>query len=379
VRITAQLVHGRTDRHLWAEVYQRNLGNVLELQGEVAQAIASQVRVKLTPQEHDRLAIARPVNFEAYDLYLRGLYHGNRISNAGLNKSLEYFQKAIHLDPSFAPAYSGIADTYLTLGIDGFVSGTVAFPKANAAALRALEIDGSSAEAHASMGFVLFNYEHEHGAAIKELETAIRLNPNYVKARLWYALSLAWLGRNGVAIRELEQARRLDPLSARINANFVYLYYLGRQYDRAIAEGREALKAEPNDSWTLGFLGRAYLQNDMPMDAFAAFQRRLTLEPNFPKVEADMAVAHCAIGNRKEALKILEKLQRQSNHQYVTPYPMARAYLELGQKKEALAWLQKGLEVDDGDMMQLYVDPALDPLRFDQRFQDLLRRMNFPK
>ncbi len=285
VRITANLLYAPTDRHLWSETYERDLRDVLSLQGEVARSIASQIRIKLTSQENVRLASSRPVNPEAYELYLRGCYEENRISKSGLKKSLEYFQKAIDIDPGFAPAYSGIADSYLTLGIDGFDRGTVVFPKAKEAALRAVHVDHTSAEAHASTGFALFNYEHDYSAAIKELETATRLNPSYVKAHHWYALSLAWLGRVEEAIGELEQARRLDPLSARINMNFVYLFYLHRQYDRAIAEGLKVLKVEPDNPWTHGFLGRAYFQKGMPMEAFAAFQRRLTLQPNFPKAE----------------------------------------------------------------------------------------------
>ena len=164
-----------------------------------------------------------------------------------------------------------------------------------------------------------------------------------------------------------------------MNANVVYVLFLGRQYDRAIAEGRKALELEPNDAWTHFFLARAYLRNGMHKEAFAELQRRLSLQPAFPKARADMALAYAALGNREQALKILGELKRQSKHEYVTPYPMARAYLRLGLKEEAFEWLQKGLAIHDGDMVQLDVDPDLDPLRSDPRFQDLLRRMNFPQ
>ena len=294
-----------------------------------------------------------------------------------MKKSLEYFQEAIHLDPTLTPAYCGVADAYMTLGIDGFVAGTEVYPKAKAMALKALGLDQNSAEAHASLGFILFNYDRDHEAGIKELETATRLNPNYVKAHHWYSLAWAWLGRSEEAIREIEQARRLDPLSARMNANVIYILFLGRQYDRAIAEGRKALELEPNHAWTHFFLARAYLGNGMPREAFAQFQIRLSLEAAFPKAHADMALANAALGNREEALKILDQLKQQSKQEYVTPYPMARAYLRLGRKEEALEWLEKGLATYDGDIMQLKVDPDLDPLRSDPRFQDLLQRMKF--
>ena len=379
VRITVQLIHAPSDTHVWSESYERDARDVLSLQADIAQAVAREVKVALTPAESSRVIAARTVNPEAYELYLKGRYEGDKISQEGVKKSLEYFQQVINLDPTFTPAYCGVADSYMTLGVDGFVASAEVYPKAKAVALRALELDQNSAEAHASLGFILFNYDGDHESAIKELETATRLNPNYVKAHHWYSLSLAWLGRSEEAIREIEQARRLDPLSARMNANVVYVLFLGRQYNRAIAEGRKALELEPNDAWTHFFLARAYLQNGMQKEAFAEFQRRLSLQPAFPKARADMALANAALGNREEALKILGELKRQSKHEYVTPYPMARAYLRLGHKAEAFEWLQKGLAIHDGDMVQLSVDPDFDPLRSDPRFQDLLRRMNFPQ
>ncbi len=377
VRITVQVIHAPTDTHVWSESYERDARDVLSLQAAIAQAVAQQVKFALTPAESSRVIAARAVNPEAYELYLKGRYEGDRISQESMKKSLEYFQQVINLDPTFTPAYCGVADSYMTLGIDGFVAGTEVYPKAKAMALKALGLDQTSAEAHASLGFILFNYDRDHEAAIKELETATRLNPNYVKAHLWYGLSLAWSGRSEEAIREIEQARRLDPLSARMNANVVYVLFLGRQYDRAIAEARKALELEPNDAWTHFFLARAYLQNGLHKEAFAEFQRRLSLQPTFPKAHADMALAYAALGNRREALKVLGELKRQSKHEYVTPYPMARAYLRLGHKEEALEWLQKGFATHDGDMVQLNVDPDFDPLRSDPRFQDLLRSMGF--
>jgi TolB-like protein/Flp pilus assembly protein TadD len=379
VRITVQLVRAPTDTHLWAGSYERDTSNVLTLQGEIAQAVVREIKVALTPAESTNLARARPVNPEAYELYLKGRYEADRLLQEGMKKSLDYFQEAINLDPSFTPAYCGLADSYTTLGIDGFAAGAEVYPKAKAAALKALELDPASAEAHASLGFVLFNYDHEYEGAIRELETATRLNPNYVPGHLWFSFSLAWLGRSEQAIEEIEQARRLDPLSARINTNVVYVSFLGRQYDRAIAEGHKTLEREPNYAWAHFFLARAYLQKGMVKEAFAEFQERVRLQPNFPKAQADIALAYAAVGDRKTALKIYEQLKQQSKREYVTPYPMARVCLHLGRKEEALAWLEKGLAINDGDMNQIKVDPDYDGLRSDPRFQDLLRRMKFPQ
>lgn len=377
VRITVQVIHAPTDTHVWSESYERDARDVLSLQAAIAQAVALEVKVALNPAESSRVVAARTVNPEVYELYLKGRYEADKLSQEGMKKSLDYFQQVINLDPTFTAAYCGEADSYTTLGIDGFAAGAEVYPKAKAAALRALELDPTSAEAHASLGFVLFNYDRDHGGAIRELETATRLNPNYVPAHLWYSLSLAWLGRSEDAIQQIEHARRLDPLSARINTNVVYVLFLGRQYDRAIAEAHKALELEPNYAWTHFFLARAYLQKGMNEEAFAEFQRRLSLQPNFPKAQTDLALAYAALGDEKEALRILGKLQQQAKQEYVTPYPMARAYFRLGQKEEALAWLQKGLATNDGDMQQLKVDPDFDPLRSDPRFQNLLRSMRF--
>jgi TolB-like protein/DNA-binding winged helix-turn-helix (wHTH) protein/Flp pilus assembly protein TadD len=379
VRITAQLIRAPTDTHLWSESYERDARDVLALQAEIAQAVAREIKVTLTPEESTHLSRARPVNPEAYELYLKGRYEWNKRSEEGLKKGVDYFQQAINLDPTYALAYSGVADSYIMLGAHGFLAGAEVYPKAKAPALRALELDETLVEAHVSLAFVLFNYDRDHEAAIKEFEAAIKLNPNYATAHAWYADSLAFMGGGEEAVRESEQARRLDPLSPSINANVVYVLFLGRQYDRAIFEARKALELEPNDPWAYSFLARAYLQKGMYKEALAQFQKRLSLQPTFPKASADLALAYAAAGKREEALKILGKLKQQSKREYVSPYVMARAYVGLGQKEEALAWLQKGLEVYDGDMHQLKVDPALDPLRSDPRFQDLLHRMNFPQ
>ena len=379
VRITVQLIRAQTDAHLWSESYERNLRDVLTLQGEIAQDVARQIKVTLTPEESTHLTYSRTLNPQAYELYLMGRYERDRLSPEGEKKSLEYYEQAINLEPSYAPAHSGIADAYTTQAILCYLPGAEVYPKAKAAALKALQLDPSSAEAHASLGFVYFTYEREYEAAFKEFETAVNLNPSYVIARDYYALSLAWAGRNDEAIREIEQALELDPLSSLINTDIVYLFFLGRQYDRAIATAQRTLELEPNDAWGRSYLARTYLQKGMFKEALAEFQRRLNLQPTFPKAQADMALAYAAVGNRKEALTILDDLERRSKREYVPAYPMARAYVGLGQKGKAFEWLEKGVGEYDGDIVQIKVDPAFDSLHSDPRFQVLLRRMNFPQ
>jgi len=377
VRITAQLIQAEQERHLWAESYERELRDILALQSEVARAIASEIRLKLTPQEQTRLASARPVNPEAYELYLKGRYQWNKRTEEGLKKSLEYFQQAIRVDPSYALAYSGVADCYEVLANNAFVLGTEAYPKARVAALKALELDDSLAEAHTSLAMVFFDYEWDREGAQREFRRAIELNPGYATAHHWYALTLAWVGRADEAIREIEQARRLDPLSARINTNVGLVLYLARQYDRAILELRRALELEPNAPTAHNILGRTYLQKGMNQEALAEMQKGVSLTPGDPPDLPGLAYAYAVTGKRGEALKILGRLKGLSKRRYISPHLIAKIYVGLGEKEEAFAWLQKAYEVRDGQMDSLKVDAVLDPLRSDPRFQDLLRRMNF--
>jgi tetratricopeptide (TPR) repeat protein len=244
--------------------------------------------------------------------------------------------------------------------------------------LRALELDKNLAEAHASLGLVLFEYEWDHEAALKEYETAIELNPNYATAHHWYAVSLALMGRSEEAIREIEQAQRLDPLSVKISANVALILYEGRQYDQAIIEARKALELEPNDGATHSRLGDIYLQKGMPKEALAEFQYNLSPEERAePPADPNLIRAYAAAGNRREAQRLLVKLKQQSKWEYISPWCIARAYVALGENEEALVWLQKGFEDYAGGMERLRVEPDFDPLRSDPRFRELLRRMNF--
>jgi TolB-like protein/DNA-binding winged helix-turn-helix (wHTH) protein/Tfp pilus assembly protein PilF len=377
VRITVQLVRAATDSHLWAESYERDAQDVLRLQSEIAQAVAREIKVALTPEESSHLIRARTVNPEAYELYLKGRYEYDKRSEEGMKKGLEYFQQAITLDPNYAEAYSGVADSYTGLWAHDFVAGTEVYLKARAATLKALELDPALAEGHASLAFLLFNYDRDREAALREYEIAIQLNPNYVAARSWYADSLAWMGRSEEAVREIEQARRVEPVAAYINGNVAYELLLARQYDRAIVEAQKAIELEPSYAFTHAILARIYIQKQMYQEALVEAQARLSLQPTFPKASADLALAYAHAGERKEALKILSDLEERSKREYVAPYAVARAYVGVGEKEQALAWLEKGFDLYDGDMHQVNVDPALDPLRSDPRFQNLLRRMSF--
>ena len=378
VRVTAELIDAKTDRQLWARNYERDLRDVLALQGDVARAIAGEIKIKLSPQEETHLASARPVNPEAYELYLKGRYEWNKRTEEGLDKGLEYFQQAIRADPNYALPYCGMADTYAALGLNTILPGEEVYPKANAAALKALELDDSLAEAHASLAMALVDYDRDWSTAEREFQRAIELNPSYATAHHWYALTLAWIGRSDEAIAEIEEARTLDPLSVRISGNVGVVLYLARQYDRAIPEGLRALELEPGDPNAHWILGQTYLQKRMNREALAELQKEVSLEHTYPGGLTFLAHAYAATGHREEASKILGDLRELSKRRYVSPYGIATIYVGLGDRDEAFAWLQKGLDVHDGWMGFLKVDPKLDPLRSDPRFQDLLRRMNFP-
>ncbi len=278
VRISAQLSHAKTDQLLWAEGYERDLRDVLALQQEIAGAIAKEIRIRLTPQEQARLAGARPVNLEAYEAYLKGRYFWARQPGKGV----EYFQKALDREPNYAPAYAGLADSYTLLLNFSRLAPKDGFPKAKAAALKALELDPGSAEAHTSLARVLFWYEWDPKAAKKEFQRAIELNPNYARAHQWYAEVLHLTGRLEEGRGELLRARAIDPLDLQINTNLAWLFIQARLYDQAIEQCRRTLELDANYGSAHFALGRAFMYKRMYPEAIAAHQRAVALTGGGP-------------------------------------------------------------------------------------------------
>jgi len=378
VRITANLLHAPTDQHLWAESYERDLRDTLALQSEVAQDITNKIQIKVTPQQQARLASARPVNPEAHELYLKGRYEWNKRTEQGLKKGLQYFEEAIAKDPNYAPAYAGLADSYHLLADSGFLPARDVDPKAKAAALKALEIDGDLADAHASLAILLADFDRDWTSAEREYRRAIELNPGYATAHHFYALLLSALARHDEALREIEEARKLDPLSVRINANVGLVLYFARRYDAAIEQVRKALELEPNDEASHEYLGWAYLQKGMHQEAVAEFQKAANQRSGALAPLAGLAEAYAIAGKRDDAHRLLNQLKALSGQTHVVPYLIADIYVGLGEREEAFAWLERAFEAHDPPLVWLKVDPDLDPLRSAPRFQDLLRRMNFP-
>ena len=377
VRINVQLIYGPSDKHLWAESYQRQLPGILTLQSEIARDIAQEVRAKLTSEEHARLAHVRNVDPQAYEAYLRGRHLLRSRTGDSLQEALENFETAVRIDPGYALAYTGLANTYSILGDQKFLAPDESFPKARVAAQKALELDENLAEAHAAMALVLHAYAWDWRGGEREIDRAIQLNPSYAAAHHWRALFLSQMGRHAEAIAEMKEARSLDPLSPRINANLGgVVLYEARQYQPAIQELRKALELFPNDAAANGFLARALFAVGRHREAIEQSRHALTLVPGAPP-STELARLLARAGQQREARQIIAQAIKAREHgQYVSAPGLAAAYAALGQKDQAFAWLQKGYAEHDTDMEWLRVAQAFDPLRSDPRFTAFLRKMN---
>jgi tetratricopeptide (TPR) repeat protein len=375
VRISVQLLHGPSDRHLWAREYERDLSDIVTLQREVAHAIVEEIRVQLTPEEKSQLTGTRPVNPEAYDAYVKGRYFWNKRSAEGLQKSIEYFQQAIALDPGYALAHAGLADTYNALSFFSLMPPKEASPRAKKAALRAIELDDTLAEAHAALADVAFHYDWDWQAAERGFRRANELNPNYATAHQWYGAYLALMGRVAESQAEFERAESLDPHSLLIIADATSVFYYSRRYDEALAQCRKSLELDPN--YPLGHLwcGRAYLQKGMHPEAIAAFSKAVELQPGFVLGAGLRAHAQGVAGNRAEARRRIGQLLGQSQRVYVSPALISLAYWGVGDRAQALDWAERAYRERDGLLTRLKMDPALDEFRKDPQFRDLMRRI----
>ena len=374
VRITVQLIQVRDQTDLWAESYDRELKDMLVVQDSVARTIANQIHIKLTPGQQ-ALPSRSYLDPEAYEAYLRGRYYWNKRTADGLQKALIYFQQAINQDPTYGAAYSGLADCNSGLAWHGFKSPAEALPKAHAAALKAIEIDPQSAEAHASLGLVL-DHRWDWAGAEAEFKRALRLDPRYANAHHWYGDNLSILGRHDAALLEAKQALELDPLNLMIGTWVSLRYYLAGKYDLAIEQARNTVELDANFAAAHLLLGENYLQMGLDEKGLAELQTAADLSGNSPLYLAQVAVAHAAAGRRTEALRIIAELQTISRTRYVSPYGFAQIYAAMNEKEQAFNWLQ--IAYDDGAVWMSYlgVDPVFAGLRSEQRFQDLLRRLH---
>jgi TolB-like protein/DNA-binding winged helix-turn-helix (wHTH) protein/Tfp pilus assembly protein PilF len=374
VRVTAQLIHAPTDRHMWAGTYDRELKDVLALQDEVARSIANEIKTTLTPQEKKNLTAVRPVNPGAYEAYLKGRYYWNKRTAEGISKASDYFQQAINLQPDYGMAYSGLADCSSGLAWHGFAAPKEVLPKAKAAALKAIEIDPASGEAHASLALAL-SHQRSWAAAENEFKRALQLSPGYANAHHWYGDYLSVVDRHEEALAEARRAFELDPLSPMINTWLGYRYYYSRHYDEAIQQGRKILEFDPSFAAAHLLLGQAYLQKGLHPQAISELQSATTLSGNSPIYLAQVGVAYAAAGRNVEALTVIDQLQKAARQTYVSSYGLAQIYAALGDKQHAMKWLESAYGEGAVWLQYLKVDPALDSLHFQPQFQDLARQM----
>jgi TolB-like protein/DNA-binding winged helix-turn-helix (wHTH) protein/Tfp pilus assembly protein PilF len=374
VRIDAQLIQASSDRHLWAKSYERDIHDVLALQNELARTISAEIQIQLTPKEQARLGTTPPVNPEAYEAYLRGRFFWNKRNKEAINKSIEYFHESIRLDPGYAAAYSGLADAYNIAGCGRPAGLTMAEagPKAKAAAMKALELDDSSAEAHAALGFEKWCYEGDHWAAENEYRRAIALNPNYATAHHWYATLLLRDGRDQKALGQIQQALRLDPVSPNINGKFGDYLMETRQFEKAVEHLRKTMELDPQQYNSRIRLGFAYTVVHRYAEAESEFEKAEEISPGSVYSFGALAYVYGLEGRKTEAERMLPEVKAQAvkaGH----PWVLCLAYIGLDHKDEAMRWLEKAYE--EGDSYFNLKDPLLDPLRLDSRFQDLERRV----
>ena len=373
VRINGQLIDARNDRHLWAEVFERDAHDLLPLQGELARTIAGQVASRTAPQHHIGVQ-TKQINPEAYESYLKGRYFWNKRTEEANFKAIELFEKAIAKQPDYAQAYAGLADAYAMLGW----APPAQFPRsetmaqARAAALKALEIDDTVAEAHASLASVSMIYDWNWSVAEKEFRRAIELDPGYATAHHWYAFYCAAQGRTEDALVEIRIAKKLDPLSQIINEDVAHLLYFARRYDEAIEQSRRNLEMDPTYAAAHATAGFAYLGKQQYSESIAELETAVRLSGGEPGTLAVLGIAYSQAGRAPDARRIMEQL---TTSHYRPVLKMAWLYAALGDRNRAFAWAEKFYQSRSPEFFTLKVLPLLDPWRTDPRFHDLIRRI----
>ena len=374
VRITAQLINVADGYHLWSDTFEREMKSAFAVQEEISRSIADALRHRLSIQP-ERIATNRhPPDAEAYGLYMQARYYLNLRSEAGFLRSIDCFQKAIRKDPRYALAYAGLADAY-SLGTRYHVlPPQEAWPKARAAALKSLELDGALAEAHTAMAFVKMHFEWDWPGAEREFLTALEINPSYAAAHQWNTWALTLQGRFEDAIASMKRARALDPLSQNVTADLALAYYFARQYENAIEQCQEVLDLQPGFHRPHQLLGMIHLQQGLYPEAVAELQQAAVLSDRNRKVLALFAFAKAMRGERSEAEEVLAELQG-GKRSYVSAVDVALIYSALGDLDRMFEWLERAYREHDGELIWLGVDPIHDRVRNDPRFRNLLERL----
>jgi len=376
IRVTAQLLNARSDEHIWSEQYDRVLSDVFEVMSDISQQVASEVEVVLSPEVKKRIETIPTENLEAYNLYLQGRYFWNQLRGRkdDLDKSIEYYKRALEIDPNFALAYSGIATTYTTYAWYGYSSRRDVIPLAKEAAMKALEIDNTLGEAHAELAFARLVIDWDWSESEKGFKSGLELNPNYARGHNLYAWLLTDLGRFDEAIEESKRSHELDPLSVRIWVDYGRRYYFARDYDNAIEEYRKVLEVFPNSGRARSELALALSQKGMHNEAIEEY-----LKTDFEAQRSwRFGYIYGVAGKREKSLEILNYYLERSKKEFVMTANIAFIYIGLGEKDKAFEWLEKTYMQREAWLTELKVEPMYDNLRSDPRFQDLVERVNFP-
>ncbi|MCI0487817.1 MAG: winged helix-turn-helix domain-containing protein [Blastocatellia bacterium] len=375
IRVTVQLVGVRDGLPLWAEKFDETFTDVFAVQDRVSELVTRALRLKLNGEERVKPSGRHAENTEAHNLYLKGRYFWNRRTEESLKKSIHYFERAMDRDPNYGPAYAGLADSYCLLGIYCYLSPKEALSNAKAAAVRALEIDESLAEAHVSLADIRLHYDWDPSGAEVEYNRAIELNPYCATAHHRYSVYLLTRGWFGKAMTEIKKAQELDPLSLIINTALSLPYFYARQYDQAIEKFHKVLEMDPSFAPAHYYLGLAHEKNAMHKAAIAEFQKAIELSGGCPLMIAALGHAYAGCGKTREAQKVLDELKEMSKRKYVSSYHIATIYAGLGEKATAFHWLEEAYKERSCFLIRLKIDPLLDGLRSDPRFFDLMQRV----
>jgi eukaryotic-like serine/threonine-protein kinase len=378
LRIGAELVDVATGSQLWGAQYDRKPGDIFSVQDDISTEISEKLRLKLTRAEKKRLTKRQTDDAEAYRLYLKGRHHGNRWTEDGFYKAIQYFQEAAEKDPSYALAFSGVADSYVLLGWNSYLPPKEAFPKAKMAAMRALRIDPDIEEAHTAVAAVLWLYDWKWEEAEAEFKRSLTLNPAYPTANHYYAEYVMTMGRQGEAIEKMKASQELDPLSLIISGAIGWANYMNRRYEDAIEQLRRTAELEPNYSMTYWILGLILRKMGRYEQAIREGEKGMKLSGGSPLISAALAQTLATAGRRNEAIQILDDLTKLAKEKYIAPYFLAGIHIGLGEEDRAMEYLEKSYEEHSHWLIYLHIDPSMDALRSDPRFQDLLGRVRLP-
>jgi TolB-like protein/Tfp pilus assembly protein PilF len=378
IRISVQFVETENEEPRWSQVYDREISDVFAIQSEIARKVAEALREHVlggAPRREEPKATSSP---EAYINYLRGRQFWNKRTDEDLKKSIEFFEAALKIDPNYAQAYTGLADSYAALALLEFMAPNEAYPKAKGAVRSALSLDAHLSDAHTSLGLIRFQYDWDWQGAEEEFRTALDINPSYAPAHHFYADYLKAMGRFDEALLEIEKARELDPLSLAINTGVGHVLYLSRQYDKAIEEYKRAVELDPSFMATHVWFGRPYLEKGLFAEAIGELETAVRLSGESTLALAMLGHGLASAGRADEALKILEKLKERSKNQYVPSYWIAVIYNGFKDREQTMVWMWKAFEERSSWLVWSNVEPRFEWLRDDPDFAALMNAMKFP-